>query len=617
MGICDGCIRCPKNYYEKKALSDSVSPYEKELANENTYREQYSILSSESRISNDIEELQLKQKYLVQKNEKSPYEIYNLVKTIGEGSFGKAQLITLKSNPNIQKVLKVLPKKYLNKNLKNISSEIEILRRLDHPYILSIYEFFEDESNFYFVNDYFPDGDLASQFEKNGIFTELSVKYILYQLLQAVTYLHENNVMHGDIKLENILIENINYCDSMEDCSNMPINIESNPPARKKRRFSYVNKIIKKHTKDNFKRLDNLRETMNNEKTQQNPELLIKKRIPKLKLEDDVIYELGNFNIKLIDFGCSKIVKKNCKLSAIIGSNYYCSPEVVKNLYNDKSDEWSCGVAAYFLLYGKFPFDGNTEEELFSAILNDPLEFPSYKYNSFNNQNITEQCKDLLMKLINKNLEERLSAKDALNHPFFDDIILDSLNHTLDHKEEYKITTKMYNLKTPKTKPSIFKNYVQSYLTKHYLEKKEENRLKKIFYDIDTSKTFMITKEDFISYYQKNDPNNHRTEEDLIELFNSIDTDKSGQIDFHEFLTVMADPQNLYTEDNLKGAFDFFDKNNSNSINTKEALNIIYPGQYNSKVEQIVNDSLQVIGKKLGDDINFEEFKELISHKEF
>ena len=232
MGICDGCIRCPKNYYEKKALSDSVSPYEKELENENTYREQYSILSSESRISNDIEELQLKQKYLVQKNEKSPYEIYNLVKTKGEGSFGKAQLITLKSNPNIQKVLKVLPKKYLNKNLKNISSEIEILRRLDHPYILSIYEFFEDESNFYFVNDYFPDGDLASQFEKNGIFTELSVKYILYQLLQAVTYLHENNVMHGDIKLENILIENINYCDSMEDCSNMPINIESNPPAR-------------------------------------------------------------------------------------------------------------------------------------------------------------------------------------------------------------------------------------------------------------------------------------------------------------------------------------------------------------------------------------------------
>ena len=59
--------------------------------------------------------------------------------------------------------------------------------------------------------------------------------------------------------------------------------------------------------------------------------------------------------------------KKHKKISGIIGTSLYCSPEVVDNLYDEKCDEWSCGVLMYILLSGKAPFSGETEDEIFKS----------------------------------------------------------------------------------------------------------------------------------------------------------------------------------------------------------------------------------------------------------
>ena len=119
-----------------------------------------------------------------------------------------------------------------------------------------------------------------------------------------------------------------------------------------------------------------------------------------------------NYEIKLIDFGCSKyFVNKNKhrKLSGIIGSTLYCSPEVVDNLYDELSDEWSCGVLMYILLSGEPPFYGETEEEIFKEIKKYKYNFnlPQFKEVSYNCKNCP--CKSYEKKQIRNYIKFPLS----------------------------------------------------------------------------------------------------------------------------------------------------------------------------------------------------------------
>lgn len=82
-----------------------------------------------------------------------------------------------------------------------------------------------------------------------------------------------------------------------------------------------------------------------------------------------LLEDMMDYEVKLIDFGCSKFLqRKKHKLSGIVGTSIYCSPEVIDNLYDERSDEWSCGVLMYILLCGEPPFQGDTEEEIFANV---------------------------------------------------------------------------------------------------------------------------------------------------------------------------------------------------------------------------------------------------------
>ncbi|GCB70647.1 hypothetical protein scyTo_0008630 [Scyliorhinus torazame] len=90
----------------------------------------------------------------------------------------------------------------------NVATEIEILKKLDHPCIIKIEEVFDFEDSFYIVLDLMEGGELFDRVVRSKGLEEQTTKLLFYQMLLAVQYLHDNNITHRDLKPENVLLEN-------------------------------------------------------------------------------------------------------------------------------------------------------------------------------------------------------------------------------------------------------------------------------------------------------------------------------------------------------------------------------------------------------------------------
>ena len=114
--------------------------------------------------------------------------------------------------------------------------------------------------------------------------------------------------------------------------------------------------------------------------------------------------------LKAIDFGLSGFCGEREVLDDIVGSPYFVAPEILKKAYDLKADEWSIGVLTYILLVGSRPFYGRTESEIFEAVLS--------KNPDYNGVGITDEAKDFLQNLLTRDVKGRLTAAQALEHPW-------------------------------------------------------------------------------------------------------------------------------------------------------------------------------------------------------
>lgn len=122
----------------------------------------------------------------------------------------------------------------------------------------------------------------------------------------------------------------------------------------------------------------------------------------------------SNDELKLIDFGLSKRQEGNKKLKTIAGTPYYMAPEVLDGQYDSKCDTWSLGVLLYVFMSGYLPFQGENRNEVFYKIQNAKYHFDHKEF-----QDCTDNVIDLIKKLLVVNPKARLSAGDAIKHPWF------------------------------------------------------------------------------------------------------------------------------------------------------------------------------------------------------
>ncbi|KAG5251654.1 hypothetical protein OIU76_007876 [Salix suchowensis] len=121
-------------------------------------------------------------------------------------------------------------------------------------------------------------------------------------------------------------------------------------------------------------------------------------------------------DMKLIDFGLSDFIKPDDRLNDIVGSAYYVAPEVLHRSYCLEADIWSIGVITYILLCGSRPFWARTESGIFRAVLRSDPNYEDLPWPS-----VTPEAKDFVKRLLNKDYRKRMTAVQALTHPWLRD----------------------------------------------------------------------------------------------------------------------------------------------------------------------------------------------------
>ncbi|KAG1714863.1 Death-associated protein kinase 2 [Nymphon striatum] len=177
-----------------------------------------------------------------------------------------------------------------------------------------------------------------------------------------------------------------------------------------------------------------------------------------LKPENILLSDVDPPQIKLIDFGISRVIKDNEEIRDMVGTPEFVAPEIVN--YEPlclATDMWSIGVLTYILLSGASPFLGDSVQETYENITAVDYNFDEQYFNQ-----TSDLAKDFIRKLLVKNPRKRPTAKDCLAHPWISkptDCKNEKLNvdtETLKDKIELGASNVDIEAVNDKTKPKTF-----------------------------------------------------------------------------------------------------------------------------------------------------------------
>lgn len=137
-------------------------------------------------------------------------EKYSLGNKLGSGAFGFVRIGMHKASGQ-KRAIKTIQKEFITKDMKEHTkffNEVEILSKTDHPNIVRLYEFYEDDKFYHIVTEYITGGELFDFIIKSRMLSETIAAHFMKQILSGVAYCHSKNIVHRDLKPENLLLDN-------------------------------------------------------------------------------------------------------------------------------------------------------------------------------------------------------------------------------------------------------------------------------------------------------------------------------------------------------------------------------------------------------------------------
>jgi calcium-dependent protein kinase len=413
--------------------------------------------------------------------------------------------------------------------LDMLRSEVDAMRRLDHPNIVKLYETFEEGHEIHMVMELCTGGVLIDRLEQSNrrFLAEPEVARLVAKLLSALVHCHERNVLHRDIKLENLMYES-----------------------------------------------------------------------PSTTSE-----------VKLIDFGLSHLgtpdtgVGSKMKAKGRVGTVSYMAPEVLRSKathvpYAAPCDVWSLGVVAYMLLSGRRPFHapkGDKErEQKIDLILHSE---PSFEGGGW--RHVSDEAKEFVRALLQKDPEKRISAREAMRHPW--------LVHAKEAAAESSIHGK--HLSSP---ASVMKHHsgvvweMQAFSSLSRVHKvalelvafaattAEVEQLRQLFYAIDADGSGAINRDEFRSAMAAHPEFSERM---VTRLFDAIDFDRRGLVSYNEFLAAtLGAAMGPLDEDKVRAVFDRLDTDGDMIVSRDDLLRSLG----SAVSEQDIDDMFEQLGITTG-----------------
>jgi calcium-dependent protein kinase len=315
----------------------------------------------------------------------------------------------------------------------------------------------------------------------------------------------------------------------------------------------------------------------------------------------------------MIDFGTSMEFREGETLQKPMGTCYYVAPEVLKKSYTEKCDVWSSGVLMYFLLCGHPPFLGKTEKEVLQKVFKGLFEFKDTEW-----KHITPDAVDLIRKLLDTNPAKRISAEEALNHPWFhqaannkDTVNKNAMSKALENLRGFRAERKLQEA-------------IWTFMVTYYASKDETQHLMQTFQALDIDKNGVLSKQEIVVGY-KNIFGKAQNDREIEEMIDKLDSNNSGVIDYSEFITATINKQTLLSKAKLEGTFKLFDQDGDGYLTLTEFKELLNPEQFkfkkhmNSKGEiidhtedQIWKDIMGEIDKNQDGKVCLKEFKDLM-----
>lgn len=141
---------------------------------------------------------------------KAPIRVgfYDIERTIGKGNFAVVKLARHRITKT-EVAIKIIDKSQLDAvNLQKVYREVDIMKQLDHPHIIKLYQVMETKNMIYIVSEYASQGEIFDYIARHGRMTESGARRKFWQILSAVEYCHNRRVVHRDLKAENLLMDN-------------------------------------------------------------------------------------------------------------------------------------------------------------------------------------------------------------------------------------------------------------------------------------------------------------------------------------------------------------------------------------------------------------------------
>ncbi|XP_049582706.1 serine/threonine-protein kinase SIK2 isoform X1 [Syngnathus scovelli] len=132
---------------------------------------------------------------------------YDIERTLGKGNFAVVKLARHRI-AKTEVAIKIIDKTQLDAvNLEKIYREVQIMKMLDHPHIIKLYQVMETKNMLYLVTEYAKNGEIFDYLAKHGRLSEIEARRKFWQILSAVEYCHNRKIVHRDLKAENLLLD--------------------------------------------------------------------------------------------------------------------------------------------------------------------------------------------------------------------------------------------------------------------------------------------------------------------------------------------------------------------------------------------------------------------------